>query len=495
MLLRPVLTLTALSWTAFALDPAQDVLLWWPQADPRAVPLTREIGAGAVLVPFRGSGDAAGFLIACREGGLAAIAEIRGSIDGAALDARAEAALAAGFVGLAYDARESEAETRRLVLRRPKTPQFVYLTSEQVTWDVSPAHPVLAAGQWPGVKPRDPATASATEQPWVDSNLWLYAWLRAHFPERPAVLGYRPDPSAGVSADRLVPHYTLEVALAEARAAGGNVILAPPERYVRDLLAGEARALDDWAALARTAAFLRRHADRLSAPPGLRVLVVAGSIEESGEVLNLLYRVNATPAVIAAERLPEIDPARYAVAVAANLTPPAPAQERLLAYVKAGGTLLAAPEAGAERPWWHGRSGKAVREEEARITCELGKGRLIAYREPVVDAYEFALDVLEALGWKTRDLRLWNADTVVGLLRRHGGGLSLELIDYGTRWRRNQEPDLLVEVHGAYRHAFLEAPELKAPVKLDARVRRDRTEFEMRDLRHFVTIRLEAGKP
>lgn len=492
---RPVLTLAALGCAAFAFDPAQDVLLRWPQADPRAVPLAKEIGAGALLVPFRGAAEAAALLDACRQGGLAAIAEMRGPIELARLDAQADSALAAGFAGLAYDARESEVETRRLASRRSGAPQVVYLTLEQAAWDVSPAYAVLVAGQWPGIKPRDPATASATEQPWVDSNLWLYAWLRAHFPGRPAVLGYRPDSSAGASPDRLLPPYTVEVALAEARAAGGNVILALPERYVRDLLAGKERARQDWAALARTAAFLKKHAARLSSPPGFRVLVLAGSPEQSGEVLNLLYRVNATPAVIAVERLPEIDPERYPVAVAANLTPPAPDQERLLAYVKAGGALLAAPEAGVERPWWHGRSGKAVREEEGRIICELGTGRLIAYREPVVDAYEFALDVLEALGWKTRDLRLWNADTVVGLLRRHGGGLSLELIDYGTRWRRNQEPDLLVEVHGAYRSALLEAPELKAPVRLDARVRRDRTEFELRDLRHFVTIQLEAGKP
>lgn len=495
MLFRPALLIAALCSAAFAMDPARDVLLWWPQADSRAVPLAKEIGAAALFVPFRGGGEASAFVNTCRRADLAAIAEIRGRMEFGPLEAEAGAALAAGFAGLAYDARESEAETRRFALRRSGIPQFVYLAAEQAAWDVSPAYGVLAAGQWPGIKPRDPAAASATEQPWIDSNLWLYAWLRARFPRRPAVLGYRPDPAAGVPPDRLAPHYTLEVALAEARAMGGNVILAPPESYRRDLEKGDARAREDWAALARTAAFLKRHAARFSSPVGLRVLALAGSMEESGEVLNLLYRLNATPAVVAAERLAEIDPARYPVAVAANLSPPASDRERLLAYVRAGGTLLAAPADAAQEPWWLGRAGKQARQEEARTAWELGKGRLVAYHEPVVDAYEFALDVLETLGWKTRDLRLWNADTVVGLLRRHGGGLSLELLDYGTRWRRNQEPDLLVEVHGAYSGAVLEAPELEAPVRLQPRVRRGRTEFEMRDLRHFVTIQLEAGKP
>jgi hypothetical protein len=495
MLPRPALLLCALGSVAFALDPAQDLLLWWPEADVRALPAAKEIGAGALFIPFSGAGDAAGFAGACRQSGLVAIAEIRGAKESAALEAQAEAALAAGFAGLAFDARESEAETRRLVSRRSRTPQFVYLKADQAGWDVRPAWAVLAEGQWPGIKPRDPATASATEQPWIDSNLWLYAWLRARFPARPAVLGYRPDPSAGVPPDRLLPHHTVEVALTEARAMGGNVILSLPENYRRALLAGEGRAREDWAALARTAAFLKRHADRFASPPGVRVVALAGSIEQSGEVLNLLYRTNATPAVVAVERLPEIDPARYPIAVAANVTLSGPEQERLLAFVKAGGTLLVAPENGAGKPWWNGRAGKPIREEDSRTTHELGKGRLVAYREPVVDAYEFALDVLEALGWKSRDLRLWNADTVVGLVRRYGGGLTLELLDYGTRWRRNQEPDLLVEVHGAFPQAVLEAPELDAPVRLDVRVRQGRTEFEMRDLRHFVTIRLEAGKP
>ncbi len=494
MLPRAALLLAASCAAALALNPAQDVLLWWPQADARVAPLAKQIGARALLVPF-GAGDAAGLLEACRQAGLAAIAEIRGSRDLAALEAEAEAALAAGFAGLAYEARESEAETRRLASRRPGTPQLVYLTAEQAAWNVAPAYAVLREGQWPGVRPRDPATASATEEPWIDSNLWLYAWLRARFPDRPALLGYRPEASAGVTPDRLVPHHTVEVALAEARAAGGNVILSLPERYRRDLLAGEARAREDWAALGRTAAFLERHAGRFSSPPGLRVLAVAGSIEESGEVLNLLYRTNATPAVVAAGRLPELDPARYRLTVAVNVTLTGAEEERLLAYVKAGGTLLAAPAAEGGRPWWQGRTGKAVRENNGRTTYELGKGRLVAYQEPVVDAYEFALDVLEALGWKKRDLRLWNADTVIGVVRRHGGGLSLELVDYGTRWPRDHEPDLLVEVHGAFSEAVLEAPELAAPVRLGARVRGDRTEFELRDLRHFVTIQLEAGKP
>ena len=477
-----------------ALDPARDVLLSWPEADPRAAPLAREIGAAAIFVPFS-VGAAAEFLQACRDAAVQPVAEIRTVTDADSLRRQTEAALSAGFTALAYDAWSDEAEVRRFASQRPQTLQFVFLKRDEVGWNVAPAHAVLVEGLWPGIKPTDPSTASATGPPWLDSNAWLYVWLRARFPDRPALLGYRPNEAAGVPKDRMLREYTVELALIEAIASGGNVVLSLPDRYRTALLAGESRAREAWQALARTSALLREHSMRFQPAPGLRVLALVGSLDESGEVLNMLFRNNATPAVAAADRMPPLDPKRHPVLVAANIPLFAADQERILGFVKAGGTVLAAPDLEAGELWWRDRAGERIREDDERTFHALGRGQFIGYRGFVIDVYEFAFDVLQALHWRARDLRLWNADTVIGFLRRHDGGrLSLQLIDYGTRWRRDHDPDFLVQIHGSYPKAVLETPELAAPINLDVRLREGLTEFEMRDLRHFATIQLEAGK-
>src|SRR6266545_3855411 len=86
---------------------------------------------------------------------------------------------------------------------------------------------VLAEGSRPGVS-RGPAvegrgdeTASASRDPWIDINSYWVAYLKALYPERPAVLGY-----TAALGDRIVPFDSLELALIEARAAGGNYILS-----------------------------------------------------------------------------------------------------------------------------------------------------------------------------------------------------------------------------------------------------------------------------
>jgi hypothetical protein len=223
------------------------------------------------------------------------------------------------------------------------------------------------------------------------------------------------------------------------------------------------------------------------------VLVLAGSEEASGDVLNLLYRMNATPAVAAVENPPTLDPTRHPVVVAVNVTPPAAVTERLWRFLEAGGTLLVSPDLTGGEPWWAGRKLGAGRKENGRTVHTVGKGKLIAYADPILDTYEFALDVLADAGWKQRDLRLWNAETVVGLLCREGAGAWLALIDYGTRWQRDHEPDFLLQLFGTYPKVTLHTPEHAAPIKPAPRLRGPLTEFELRDLRQFAILELEAG--
>jgi hypothetical protein len=263
----------------------------------------------------------------------------------------------------------------------------------------------LREGLWPGVtrppevRGRGDETASASREPWVDANgFWIY-YLRALFPGRPALLGYEAD-----FKERVVPYSSLELALIEARVAGGNCVLSIDPRYRQALLAGDANALRAWKSLAGTAAWLRSHAALWGQPvfPAITLLVDEGP--ETAELANLMFRRNASPAVASAADPPPPDPARRQVVVAAGLrtglTP------RILAHAQAGATVLT----DAKLPQV---SLKLSRGEPDRNFYTLGKGRLIAYKEAVADPSEFALDAIDAVTHRRRAARLWNAPAAV----------------------------------------------------------------------------------
>ena len=87
-------------------------------------------------------------------------------------------------------------------------------------------------GVWPGARAgargADGAfTAGASQHAWVDANGYLVAWSKALFPGRAPVLGYLPDREAGIAQDQAIAYDSLELALVDAWAAGGNYLLAP----------------------------------------------------------------------------------------------------------------------------------------------------------------------------------------------------------------------------------------------------------------------------
>ncbi len=430
-----VLWLAAVPALAAGIDPAGDLILRWPAPDQQMVALVKQVGARAVVLPAGASGVAKSL----QQAGIAAIAELEGG------------QVPNGFDGIAYPASGSESEVRAFAAKHAGIVQFVYLNEDQIGWRVEPANAVLRAGQWPGVRPRDPGQASASETPWVDANSYYIAYLRGLFPSRPALLGYRPDEQAGVKPERVLPYDTLEMALAEAAAAGGNVVLTIPDDYRKALIAGDARAMKAWASLGATWGFLSKRKDAYRAPMATRVAVAAGTLEHHGELLNMLYRRNVAPAVFTPAALPAFGVDGYRILVASGVGSPA-ARKAALAFAMAGGCLMAAP-AENESVWWVDGARKTTAKEEFDYYAA-GKGKIIGYREPIIDPAEFALDVIDAEGWSSRDVRLYSGESIVALPHRLAGGkLSVELINYG------HAADFLVRVEGRYRKATYSTPE------------------------------------
>jgi hypothetical protein len=481
-----------------SISPANDIRLAWSGGDdPQHVELLREAGVTAVLLPWPGGAGASALAQACRAAGIATIAELASASRWEELRGLAERARAAGFTGVALEGRgfSDEKALRAVVQGLAGLEVLVFLKPEQLDWRAAPALAVLRGGLWPGM-PRTPGAkgpevfeaASASREPWLDANSYLVAHLRGLFPGRAALLGYRPDEDAGVTADRMLPYGSLELALAESFVAGGNVVLALPQAHQAALLAGKTEAVAAWRALGQTASFLKEHAAWFRSPDASSVAVAAGTLEQSGEILNMLYRRNACPVVFSAAAIPSLAPGRYRAVVVANV--PAPSQEgrgRLLDYARGGGLLVTAPAAAGDPPWWPAPEARKGRADEDRDWYSLGQGTLIAYREPVLDPHEFALDVIDSVGVRTRDLRLWNASTVIGLLKRlPEGRLALALVNYGSP-RSDGFP---ARVEGLFRKATLHEPGA-APRPLKVATRTSGTEVTVDRLGRLAVIVLE----
>jgi len=482
-----------------AINPSSEVMLVWPAGhETRHVTLLREASVTAVLLPWPGAPTTAQFAQNCRAAGIVPVADV--SAAKSAEEARAAVASAreAGFTAVALEgaAFSDEKSLAAFVAGLTGLDALVFLKPEQMSWRVTPAHAVVREGQWPGVRStpgrqgRDAAeVSSASREPWLDANSYWVAYLRALYPGRPALLGYRPDEAAGVKPDRMLPDHSLELGFIEAFAVGGNVVLHPPERFHAALLAGKEETLAAWRRLGQTAAFLKQHAEWFRSPGGVSVAVAAGTPEQSGEILNMLYRRNACPVVFSAAETPVLEPGRYrAVAVANVAAPPEDGRRRILAYARAGGLVMTAPAEEKSPVWWHTPDARKTRTDEDRDWFALGKGTLIAYREPVQDPADFALDLIDAVGVRVRDLRVLGAETVVGLLHRlAGGGLAVTLINYGARAR----DEFTVRVEGRYAKAALREPGAAAPRSLKAAPRTSGTEVTIERMARLAVVVLE----
>ena len=339
-----------------------------------------------------------------------------------------------------------------------------------------PAKPVvLTEGKWPGVARGtgsgnfDEVVASASREPWVELNEYWVAWLRALFPDRAAVLSY-----AAAADDKLLPYDSLELALIEARAAGGNYILNVEPRYREALLKGEERALAAWRQLGQTARWLREHRELFEQTVFPQITLLVQLDEETPEIAKLMYRRNASPALAPAARPPAPSP-RCLALVAVELKPPAPAaRNTILAHADAGGCVV------VNGDWWKTSRLKQVRKDEDRDVFALGKGQVVAYRDAISDPSEFALDVIDLITHRRRAVRLWNGRAAVGVATGKG---VLQCINYGSPVRMRVQ----ARIQGSYSHAVLMRPEA-ADIELKTAPRGTTTEVYLPELRRLGVV-------
>jgi len=142
-----------------------------------------------------------------------------------------------------------------------------------------------------------------------------------------------------IERERYVP--SLELALIDAWAAGGNYVLTLTPEHRQELLSGKPEALAVWRRLGRTARWLRENAALFRQPtlPNITLLVERG--DTTAELANLMYRQNASPRLVNAANPPAPDPLHCAVLVAAGIrSPSASVADRILAHAEAGATVV-----------------------------------------------------------------------------------------------------------------------------------------------------------
>jgi len=202
--------------------------------------------------------------------------------------------------------------------------------------------------------------------------------------------------------------------------------------------------------------------------PALTALVEPGMA--TSEIANLLHRRGGSPVLTAT--VPRPDPASLLVLVAAGLKQvPRAAWE----HAEAGATVVVDQPVSV--------AAKVVKEEADRVTCAYGKGQIVAYRKRVMDPSEFALDMIDLVGYRRRAARLWNASSAVPLFTQKG---HLHIIQYGSPLRE----EIQARVNGHYTRARLLRPDA-APVELKAARRGTTTEVFPQGIRRLGVVVFE----
>lgn len=337
---------------------------------------------------------------------------------------------------------------------------------------------IIKGGIWPGIRStgrrRNPDTdvSSASNEPWLDTNLYLVACHRA-LENRPGILTYTRAQDAE---NKLIPFESLEIAFAESWLMGGNFVLDVEDRYLRGLRTNDAKAQAAWTKLGRTIAWLKQNSGLHGRPPLPIITALYDGKGGSRELANLLYRRNASPRMAATTPPPS---PRIKALVAASIAPPAATEKNaILAHAKAGAVVV------VDADWWRDPAAKSLKVDEDREIFSLGKGQVVAYKKRIADPSEFALDVIDLVTHRQRALRLWNANTIVGVATEgKTAGAIVNLINYGT----NVPEEVQVQVHGNFTKALMHSPGA-TPTALKAAKRAAKTEVFVPKLERCCTI-------
>jgi hypothetical protein len=362
----------------------------------------------------------------------------------------------------------------------------------------------IIKGEWPGVKMVRGGAADAsggpTGIPWVDSNGWSVRRAAALDPETSVWVDAPPERNARISADSYL------TAIADSAAHGGRWILSLDSQLAAGLAGQRPEALAAWKRVTAAAAFFA--ARKLWA--GYSPVGVVGVVSDfagkneffSGELLNLLGRAGqhylvlpkwgkspGVPnelALAPPDRAGTLPHESLRAVIYADAEPPHTVlRKQILAFVNAGGLLIAAPQ-------WGDVPGTPVKpDENPRYSMRtLGRGRIAQANADPDDPYLWANDSVTLVSHRYDLVRFWNGGATASFyaMAPDRKRALVHLLFYS-----NRGPDSAsVRIAGRYRAVRASTVDQPAVPNVEMEPQKDAVEVRLPQVSQYVALELEA---
>jgi hypothetical protein len=351
-----------------------------------------------------------------------------------------------------------------------------------------PAGVEIVKGQWPGVKMQrggggGGAGAGPTGNPWVDSNGWAIRLAAALHPESAVWVDAAPAGNVFLTAGSYL------IAVADSAAYGGRWIVSLDNSLAVALAAGKSDALATWKRLTAAAGFFAAHKDWPAYAPMAVVGVVSDFTGEneffSQELLNLLARAGQHCRILPKGGITDASLVGLRAAIYADAEPPAPAlRKRILAFVEAGGMLIAAPT-------WGEVPGTPIKNDlnpRYRLRA-LGKGKVAVAVAGRDDPYLWANESVVMVSHRYDLVRFWNSGACGSFcsVAPDGRQAVVHLLFYAYRG-----PDSAsVRIAGRYRGARAYTAENPAGMKVEWAMQNDAAEIHLPPVSQYVAVELD----
>jgi hypothetical protein len=311
-------------------------------------------------------------------------------------------------------------------------PTVPWTERSKVNW--SGAAPVVAISDslWPGIPARAGGGAGAgpTGVPWVDSNGWFIQLARARAPSKTFWLASDPPPKA-----QFLRGASYQLAVADAETYGARWVVSLDERLRAGLVARDSQALETWKQLSAALAFFKAQRAWNQYRP-LNVMAVisdfAGPNEElAGEVLNLAARRPLPIRILEKSGAVKASFEGLKAIIYPDQQPPGPELlKKLMAFVRSGGLLIAGPK----WPVVEGAPAAGDTYERFQVRA-VGKGRLAAAKEELLDPYLLVMDAHLLLSHRQDPLHFFNAGTTNSYYTASPDGRQalVQIVNYAMR--------------------------------------------------------------
>jgi hypothetical protein len=353
--------------------------------------------------------------------------------------------------------------------------------------DAAPAGVRIVTGAWPGVQMRGGgggASAGPTGVPWVDSNAWKIRLNRTLDPGVAVWVNAPPAERAFITAASYL------IAISDSAAYGGRWIITLDAPLVTGLAARKSESLATWKGLTAAAGFFAAHKNWPDYAPRAVVGVVSDFTGDneffSGELLNLMGRAGLHYRILPKDKISaQSFESLRAVSYTDASAPSADLRKQILAFVEAGGMLIAAPK-------WGPVAGPPVTpvERPGFSMRTLGKGKIALADDDPVDPFSWAADANVLVSHRYDLVRFWNGGAACSYYTVAPGRKQalVHLLFYAMRG-----PDsATVRVAGKYRAARASTVDQPQVADMAMEAHGDAVEVHLPQVSQYVALELDV---